>query len=121
MEYTSFEIVPSAVIKGVTFTIAKMSFARRLELTQQLRDLATRREFVAAGDTANEKMEAAILGCEIDKIYLSWGLAEVSGLNLDGQPATPESLAARGPESLFREALAAVKHECGLTEIERKN
>ncbi len=43
------------------------------------------------------------------------------GLELDGAPATPESLAAIGPEELFREAVAAVKAECGLTETERKN
>jgi len=30
-------------------------------------------------------------------------------------------LAAIGPEDLFREALSAVKAECGLTETERKN
>ena len=50
-----------------------------------------------------------------------WGLKEVRGLKLDGEPATPESLAATGPEELFREAVAAVKAECGLTEAERKN
>ena len=38
-----------------------------------------------------------------------WGLAEVGGLELDGAPATPESLVLRGPEELFREALVAVK------------
>ena len=42
-------------------------------------------------------------------------------LELDGVPATPESLAAVGPEELFREAIAAVKAECGLTDAERKN
>jgi len=45
----------------------------------------------------------------------------VGGLELDGSPATPASLASDGPEDLFREALAAVKAECGLTEEERKN
>jgi hypothetical protein len=121
MEYTSFETIESAVAPGVSYTLAKMSFGRRVELTRHIRDLAARKEFVEAGDTPNEKMEAALLASEIDRIYLLWGLKEITGLELDGLPATPESLAAGGPEDLFREALAAVKRQCGLSEAERKN
>jgi hypothetical protein len=121
MEYTSFETIDSAVAAGVSFTVAKMSFGRRVELTRRIRELAARKEFVEAGESPNEKMEAALLASEIDRIYLLWGLKEVTGLELDGQQATPESLAASGPEELFREALGAVKHQCGLAEAERKN
>jgi len=121
MEYASCETIDSAVTPGVTYTVVKMSFGRRVELTRRIRELAARKEFAEAGETANEKMEAALLASEIDRIYLLWGLKEVSGLELDGLPATPESLAASGPEALFREALAAVKQQCGLTEAERKN
>ncbi|HUE00168.1 MAG TPA: hypothetical protein VMR62_11400, partial [Bryobacteraceae bacterium] len=85
------------------------------------RELAARKEFLEAGEHPNEKMDAALLASEIDRIYLLWGLREVAGLDLDGKPASPESLAESGPEELFREALAAVKHECGLSEAERKN
>jgi hypothetical protein len=45
----------------------------------------------------------------------------VRGLRIDGEPATPASLIERGPEKLFQEALAAVKAECGLNEVEKKN
>ena len=45
----------------------------------------------------------------------------VSGLVVDGEPATPEVLAETGPEDLFREALALVRTETGLNEEERKN
>ena len=121
MEYTSIEIIDSVVAAGVSYTIAKMSFGRRVELTRRIRELAARKEFVEAGETANEKMEAALLASEIDRIYLLWGLQEVAGLEVDGAPATPESLAAAGPEELFREALAAVKRQCGLSDAERKN
>jgi hypothetical protein len=121
MEYSTFETIDSTVAPGVSYTVAKMSFGRRVELTRRIRELAARKEFVEAGDTPNEKMEAALLASEIDRIYLLWGLKEVTGLELDGQPATPESLAANGPEELFREALAAVKQQCGLPEAERKN
>ena len=121
MEYTSVETIDSTVTSGVNYTIAKMSFGRRVELMRRIRELAARREFVEAGDAPDEKMEAALLASEIDRIYLLWGLKEVSGLELDGLPATPESLAAIGPEELYREALAAVKQQCGLSEAERKN
>lgn len=108
VRYTSWETVESATA-GVTYTVAKMSFARRVELTRRIRDLAARQEFLAAGEAPNEKMEAAILAAEIDRIYLLWGLKEVNGLEVDGSPATPELLVANGPEELVREALAAVK------------
>jgi|SRR5580658_8621511 hypothetical protein len=121
MEYTSFETIDSNVAPGVSYTVAKMSFGRRVELMRRIRELAARKEFNEAGDTPNEKMEAALLASEIDRIYLVWGLREVMGIEVDGLPATPESLAASGPEELCREALAAVKQQCGLSEAERKN
>ena len=121
MEYSSYEVVDSKLTAGVSYVVSKMSFGRRVELTRRVRELAVRREFLEAGDTPNDKMEAVLLALEIDRLYLLWGLKEVTGLELDGQPATPESLAASGPEDLFREALAAVKQQCGLSEEERKN
>jgi hypothetical protein len=121
MDYISYETIDSAVAPGVTYSIAKMSFGRRLELTRRIRELAGRKEFLDAGDSPDEKMEAAMLASEIDRTYFIWGLKEVSGLDLDGTPATPESLAASGPEDLFREVLAAIKQQCGLSDVERKN
>ena len=121
MQYKSYETVNSTVAPGVSFTVVKMSFGRRVELMRRVRELAARQEFVGAGESAGEKMETALLASEIDRVYLLWGLREIKGLELDGVPATPESLAAGGPEELFREALEAVKHQCGLSEAERKN
>ncbi len=121
MEYLSYEVVESKLAAGVSYTIAKMSFGRRVDLTRRIRELAARKEFLEAGATSTDKMEAALLASEIDRLYLMWGLKEVTGLELDGLAATPESLAASGPEDLFREALAAIKHQCGLSEAERKN
>jgi len=88
---------------------------------RQVRELARRMEFLEAGQEPGEKMEAAIVQAEIDRVYLMWGLAEVSGLEVDGAPATPALLVERGPEVLFREALALIKAEAGLSETERKN
>ena len=121
MEYTSYEIVDSKLAAGVSYAVAKISFGRRVELTRRIRELAARKEFLEAGEAPNDKMDAALLASEIDRLYLLWGLREVTGLELDGLPATPELLAESGPEDLFREALAAVKQQCGLSDAERKN
>jgi len=120
MDYQSWLEKESHTAPGVTFVLAKMSFGRRVELTRRLREIAQKIEFLDAG-AAKEKIDAALLTSEIDKLYVLWGLREVRGLLLDGAPATPESLAEAGPEEIFREAVAAVKAECGLTDAERKN
>ncbi len=121
MNWQGRTFVPSLVCPGVEFVIARMSFGRRLELMKRVRELATRAEFFEAGCDARNHMEASLLGGEMDRLYLEWGLEEIRGLELDGAPATPLSLTERGPEALFREALDAVRAECGLNEDERKN
>lgn len=119
--WDSRKIVSSEVQPGVEFTITRMTFGRRVELMRQVRDLAKRIEYFEAGRDAKNEMEASLLGAEIDRLYVRWGLEGILGLDIDGAPATTESLIDCGPEELFIEALAAIKAECGLTENERKN
>jgi hypothetical protein len=121
MTYGSVVTVDSRVAEGVRYTVARVSFERRLELMRRIRELARRMEFLGAGEEPGDKMDAALLRAEIDRTWVLWGLREIGGLELDGQPATPESLARDGPEELFREALAAVQAETGLSGAERKN
>ena len=120
-QWESRLIVASEAMPGVEFAITRMTFGRRLELMKRVRDLAGRIEYFDAGRDEKNRMEASLLGAEMDKLYLAWGLEEVRGLSLDGEAATPESLVERGPEALVHEALAAIKAECGLSETERKN
>jgi len=120
MTYESIKVVESAVAPGVTYTVSRMSFARRTELMMLVRELARKAEFLEAGG-AGEQMDGALLGKEIDRLYLTWGLRAIGGLRVDGAEATSEILAAAGPEDLFYEALAAVRAEMGLGEEERKN
>ena len=103
------------------FVIARMTFGRRMELLKRVRDLAIRLEYFEAGREEKNRLEASLLGAQLDRLYIDWGLEEIRGLELDGEPATPSSLMERGPEDVFKEALAAVKAECGLSEQERKN
>jgi hypothetical protein len=121
MDYESTRVVDSQKVEGVRFTFWKMSFGRRMELMQHVRELTRRAEFLAAGESAGERMDAALARAEIDRLYVRWGLRAVAGLNVDGLEATPEILVDKGPEELFREALALVRRETGLNEAERKN
>lgn len=121
MTYESVEQVESRIATGVTYSVSKMSFARRMDLMQRVRDLARKAEFLVAADDPGGKMDAALLEVEIERLYVKWGLRAVTGLEVDGSLATPEILAEAGPEELFREALAAVRAAAGLSEAERKN
>jgi hypothetical protein len=113
--------IESKAFPGVVFRIARMSLARRIELTRRLRELGQKLEFLEAGQTHDERIESLILGQEIERAYLEWALADVRGLEIDGEPATPAVLVERGPEELCREVVDAIKSECRLTEEERKN
>ena len=121
MRYESTQTVTSAIDPAVTYTVAKMSFERRTDLMRRIRELARQAEFFEAAQDAAGKMDAALLQAEIDRTYLLWGLREVQGLDIDGLPATPDLLAASGPEELCREAAAAIRAAAGLTYEERKN
>jgi hypothetical protein len=116
--WQSTRVVRSKAHPGVEFVIARMSFGRRLELMKRVRDLAARAEFFEAGCDEKNRMEASLLGAEIERLYIEWGVEDIRGLELDGMKATP---LLRGPEELVREALEAVRTECGLSEPERKN
>jgi hypothetical protein len=119
--WDSRKTVTSESMPGVVLVIARMSFARRLELMTRVRDLAARLEYFDAAEGGKNRMEASLLGAQMDRLYLAWGLEGVLGLSIDGEAATPDLLVERGPEPVVREALAAIRAECGLSEAEIKN
>lgn len=119
--WSSRTIVASRTHPGVEFVITRMTFGRRIELMKRVRDLAVRLEYFEAGRDAKNGMEASLLGAEIDRLYIRWGVEQIRGLELDHGAATVEALIDHGPEQLVMEALEAVKAECGLSEQERKN
>jgi len=121
MEYQSTVTVASRVLEGVSFEIARMAFNRRMQLMRQVRELARNLEFLRAGESDAERMDAHILNAEIERAYITWGVVGVSGLLIDGEAATPASLLEKGPEQLVHEAIGAVRAECSLTDEERKN
>jgi hypothetical protein len=119
--YESSVVVESSARQGVRLRIWRMSFGRRVELMRRVRELSRRVEFLEAGQDAGGRMDAGLLRAEIDRMFVLWGLDSIMGLEVDGETATPETLVERGPEELFREALAAVHRQTGLSEEERKN
>ncbi len=121
MTYESVAVIESQITPGVTFTVHKMSYGRRAELMSRIRELARKQEFLRAGEDPGDKMDAALLEAQINRVYLTWGLKSIEGLTVDGVEATPELLTDHGPEDLFREALEAVRAQTGLNSTERKN
>ena len=106
-------------VKGVRYEIVRISFGRRIELARRIRELGRNMEYPEAGKSlpndAREKMEGTVLGAEIDRVYLEWGLVSLEGLEIDGVAATPEALIERGPVELAVEILNRIKSECGMT------
>ena len=121
MQYESTSTFTSDTTVGVRFTVARMSFGRRIELMRRVRELSSRVEYEQAGARIEDQIQASLLRAEIDELYLRWGLKKIEGLELDGNEADTDSLISDGPEPLCREIIAAVKRECALSEEERKN
>ena len=121
MRHESRTTIESPAMEGVRYTIARMTFGRRIELMRRVRQLSARIEFEKAGSHVADQIQASILGAEIDELYLRWGLVRIEGLVLDGEDASIDTLIETGPEMLCREIVSAIKRECALGEDERKN
>ncbi len=121
VRYESLVTHTSKLYPSVRFTVHRMSFSRRCDLAQRVRELNGRMEFHEAGESVRDKIEAAILSTEISSLYLSWGLVTIDGFEIDGLPATPEGMISAGPEDLCNEIVGAIQSECGLSQEERKN
>jgi hypothetical protein len=118
--YASLLWSESETIRGVRYAIRRVSLSQRIELTKKARELSLRYDFLRAGDAA-DRLEASLADLLIRRLYLAWGLAELTGLEIDEQPATVEVLIDKGPEGLANEIVAAIRGQLGLSEEERKN
>lgn len=118
--YASLLWSESETIRGVRYAIRRVSLSQRIELTKRARELSLRHDFLKAGDEADH-LEASLADLMIRRLYLEWGLAKVTGLVVDDQPATVEALIDKGPEVLTDEIVGAIRGQLGLSEEERKN
>ena len=121
MQFESTKTIQSQACEGVAFTIARMTFGRRVDLMRRVRQLSAQLEFANAGQGIADRVEASLAAAAIDEAYLRWGLVGLQGLEIDERVADIETLISCGPESLCREIVSAIKRECALTEEERKN
>lgn len=122
MNYNSCEVFESTATPGVRLHLRRMSFGRRLELTRALRDTVERMDQALAAPAGEVRdADAAALAAEADAACLRWAVEKIEGLEIDGQPATIDSLLSAGPEELVQEILARMRAGIGLSETERKN
>jgi len=121
MTYESYSTVESRACPGVRFRVRRLSLARRMELIRLIRETGEKLAFHMAGDSVPDAANAADIGARMDALYIRWGLDEISGLTIDGEPVSLDNLLDRGPDTLAREIVAAIKCELFLDEDERKN
>jgi hypothetical protein len=121
VEWTSAVWRESETNPGARFKTVRMTLGRRADLTGRVRTMLNRVRFHAASGETEERLEAALLAIDADRVLLDWGLLEVEGLRIDGEPATVRKLIEAGPEELCREIAEQIRRDCQLTETERKN
>jgi hypothetical protein len=120
-QYASSEWRNAESVPGVRYEIAKVSLARRAEITRRVRSLLAELEYHSAGSGVEDRLAAAEAASRVDRVYVEWGLLRVEGLEIDGEPCGVAALVERGPEELCREIAAAIRRQCRLSEEERKN
>lgn len=119
--WRSAEEYRSSKYPGVKYRVIRMSMGRRIDLTRRVKDLMKRMEFLNAGGTTGDKVDAAILAGEMDRLYWDFGLESLEGMEINGEPTSPDTQFERGPEDLSREILQRIKQSMQLSEGEQKN
>jgi hypothetical protein len=113
--------VESKVVAGARCRLARMSFGRRLSLMHAVRDAMAYREFKAAGDSVEDRLDASILALQLDRVYWHWGVLSVEGPPEANWPTDPARMWELAPEAFTREMLDIIKQTVGLSESDRKN
>lgn len=120
VHYESLTWHKSATVEGVRFATRRVSLAQRIELTRKARELSLKYEFLNAGEPSDE-VEASLSDLLVRRLYLEWGLADLSGLKIDREQATVDTLIEKGPDELSNEIIDRIKADLELSEEERKN
>lgn len=120
VEYTSHVWHDSESFPGVRFATRRISLSSRIELAKMVGEIAQKNEFLRAGDVC-EQAGALVADLLARKVYLEWGVCQIDGLTIDGQPASLQSLVDHGPECLCNEIVSIIRSELSLSEEERKN
>lgn len=121
MNHSSWFELVSQTAPGVVVRLRRISFGGRLQLARILGGQLDRLDEALQRQAGGHDTEAALLAAEADVACARWAIVSITGLDVDGEPATADSLLDRGPEELVHEVIAALRAEIGLTEAERKN
>lgn len=119
-KYASVIWHESKTVSGVRYATRQVSLQQRIELASRIREIVLRHEFLKAGD-AGDQLEVTLGELLVRKLYIEWGLQEIEGLAIDGEPATVESIVAKGPEALTDEIVTSIRGQLELSGEERKN
>lgn len=120
VNFATTEWYDSGCMPGVRYAIRKITLGQRIELARRARELARQNDYLRSGDAADQ-LEATMGDLLVEKLYLEWGLTEVSGLSIDGAAATVADVIERGPERLSHEIATTLRSYLVLTDEERKN
>ncbi len=121
VEYASAEWHESDVLKGVRYKLARISLARRVEITSRVRALVAEAEYHVSSDGMLDAIAAAEVEAKVHQAYLQCGLLELRGLRVDGETCGVAELVERGPEGLCREIAGRIRALCVVSQEERKN
>jgi len=147
MTFSSKKKVQSklAGYEDVFFTLKKMTEGRRIKLNLELAPHKARlRDLVGESQMLNpvlpEGQEAPVLDAitvtkvqnlndqlhtlvesEINPVWFRAGFDSVEGIDIDGKPATLDTLMSDGPSELYKEILDAIRSEAELSTEETKN
>ena len=119
--WRSAEEYRSTKYPGVKYRVVKMSMGRRIDLTRRVKDMMKKLEFLNAGSSTNDKVDAAILAGEMDRLYWDFGLEAIEGLDINGEQTSLNGQFEKGPEDLSREILMRIKQNIQLSQDEQKN
>jgi len=136
MNYCSKTTHESKTCPGVSFSLKKMTERRRILREMTVADLRTKvNEGSAAIKTAMENIDNTMAG-GLDKLnrdfamllhaewypaWIRWGVASIENLDIDGKPATIETLIESAPTELLEEIFLTILKESGLSTVEEKN
>jgi hypothetical protein len=131
--YLSTSEFASTSHPGVTATLRKASARRRDKLAEDtmhiqraVSDLVIEATKLESDPHSLPKLsliqsEMSRLQNQVIQARLRWGIKELRGLEIDGQPADVEALLEDGPEDLVGEIHTAILANLGLSEDQEKN
>lgn len=130
MNLETSKLHESKVHPGVTFKVKQLNQLERAKRDAAVLDHQHRlSDLLSAHGKTEDEQEKRRIAMDIESIVSVYlkpsiiraGLLEVSGVTIDGQPATVDTLLAHAPDTLLEEIMEACAAGAGLTDEQQKN